>query len=89
MIKGYKKSKSALRPTDEEKNNSQLPMKYKITYFDRTETSSMNSRTTLTKTQKKKMLKEIFNPQEKLEEVKDAETYEELHEKSEMNEFDY
>jgi hypothetical protein len=36
MIKGYKKSKSVLRPTDNEKDNSKLPVKYKITYFDRT-----------------------------------------------------
>ncbi len=35
MIKGYKKSKSTLRPSDSEKVNSQLPVKYKITYFDR------------------------------------------------------
>lgn len=61
MIKGYKKSKSNLRPTDNDKTNPQLPLKYKITYFDRTENSSVTSRTTLSKTEKKKMLKEIFN----------------------------
>jgi hypothetical protein len=37
----------------------------------------MNSRTTLSKAQKKKMIKEIFNQNEKLEEIeKDAEQYE-------------
>ena len=35
LIKGYKKSKSHLRPNQEDKDNPQLPAKYKITYFDR------------------------------------------------------
>jgi hypothetical protein len=35
LIKGYKKNKSKLRPTEEDKANPQLPVKYKITYFDR------------------------------------------------------
>ena len=33
MIKGYKKTKSILRPTDDEKANSQLPIKYKLKYL--------------------------------------------------------
>jgi len=65
MIKGYKKSKSALRPSDEDKANPQLPLKYKITYFDRSENSSINSKTTLSKRQKKQMLNEIFGKQDK------------------------
>jgi hypothetical protein len=36
MIKGYKKTKSVLRPTENEKANSQLPVKYKLTYMDKT-----------------------------------------------------
>ena len=35
LIKGYKKSKSALRPGQSDKENPNLPAKYKITYFDR------------------------------------------------------
>jgi hypothetical protein len=66
MIKGYKKSKSYLRPSENDKANPQLPMKYKITYFDRTETSSVGSRTTLSKRQKRQMLNEIFG-QKKLD----------------------
>lgn len=85
MIKGYKKSKSTLRPSDSEKVNSQLPVKYKITYFDRSQTSSATSRTTLTKTQKKKMLKEIFNDNEVRELDEKDNQYEEIKEKSELD----
>ena len=60
MIKGYKKSKSSLRPGQSDKENPNLPAKYKITYFDRSELSSNTSKTTLSKRQKKHMLNEIF-----------------------------
>ena len=60
LIKGYKNSKSALRPTEDDKANPNLPVKYKLTYFNRSEASSTSSKTTLSKTQKKQMLKEIF-----------------------------
>lgn len=60
LIKGYKKSKSALRPTEDDKANPNLPVKYKLTYFNRGENTSTSSKTTLSKTQKKQMLKEIF-----------------------------
>jgi hypothetical protein len=33
MIKGYKNSKSALRPTDKEKADPKLPLKYTITHL--------------------------------------------------------
>jgi len=35
LIKGYKKTKSELRPTEDHKANPNLPIKYKLTYFDR------------------------------------------------------
>ena len=64
MIKGYKKNKSALRPTDKDKENPQLPMKYKITYFDR-DTSSMGSKSSMTKAQKRRMMKDIFGGEDR------------------------
>ena len=33
MIQGYKKTKSMLRPTEDEKANSHLPLKYKLKYL--------------------------------------------------------
>ena len=59
MVKSYKKSKSGLRPNEEDKANPQLPIKYKLKFFDR-DTSSLGSRSSMTKAQKKQMLKDIF-----------------------------
>lgn len=65
LIRGYKANKSVLRPTDKDKANPNLPAKYKITYFNRSETASSSiSRTTLSKLQRKQMIKEIFNEKE-------------------------
>jgi len=44
-------------------------MKYKITYFDR-DTSSMGSKSSMTKAQKRKMLKDIFHEDDKSLNVK-------------------
>ena len=63
---GYKKNKSKLRPTEEDKANPQLPVKYKITYFDRNDSSSSGSKVSLSKSEKKQMLKDIFNMSENL-----------------------
>lgn len=57
MVRDYKKIKSILRPTEKDKQNPQLPIKYKITYFEKTESSSASSKTTLSKAQKKQMLR--------------------------------
>jgi len=50
LIKGYKKHKSKLRPNEEDKLNPNLPAKYKITYFDRADSSSINSKTSMNRT---------------------------------------
>jgi hypothetical protein len=57
LIKGYKKNRSSLRPNEEDKANPQLPMKYKITYFDKDATSSIDSKSSMSKAQKRKMIK--------------------------------
>jgi hypothetical protein len=63
LIKGYKANKSLLRPTEQDKVNPNLPVKYKITYFNRSESASSSSisRSTLSKLQRKQMIKEIFD----------------------------
>lgn len=51
--------KNALRPTEQDKEHPQLPMKYKITYFDR-DTSSIGSKSSLSRAQKRRMLTDLF-----------------------------
>ena len=63
MVKNYKKHKSELRPSEEQKANPQLPMKYKITYFDR-DSSSIGSKSSMSKKQKREMLKNLFQGEE-------------------------
>ena len=63
MVKSYKKHKSVLRPSDNDKANPQLPMKYKITYFDR-DASSIGSKTSMSKRQRREMLKVLFQGDE-------------------------
>ena len=63
MVKNYKKHKSQLRPSEEQKANPQLPIKYKITYFDR-DSSSIGSKTSMSKKQKREMLKNLFQGDE-------------------------
>ena len=62
LIKGYKENKSILRPTEDDKVSLNLPVRYKIKYFDRNSSATSSiSRSTLTKLQKKQMISEIFN----------------------------
>lgn len=62
LIKGYKENRSILRPTEDDKVSPNLPVRYKIKYFDRNSSASSSiSRTTLTKLQRKQMISEIFN----------------------------
>ena len=42
LITGYK-AKSSLRPNEKDRDNPQLPMKYKITYFDQDNSSMSGS----------------------------------------------
>lgn len=59
LLKGFKENFS-LRPTNKDKQNPQLPVKHKITFFDRDGSSSVSSGTTMSRKQKKSMLKELF-----------------------------
>ena len=91
MIKNYKKHKSELRPTNDDKANPQLPMKYKITYFDR-DSSSLGSRSSMTKKQRRQMLKELFQGDDTDSmglNVQEKEDYEEVASQSEKTEAEY
>ena len=71
--------------------NPQLPVKYKLTYFDRSDASSSSSKTSLSRKEKKQMLKEIFG-QKKGEAIPDKEeenVFEELRENEEVAEPEY
>ena len=88
MLQGYKKHKSSLRPNEQDKENPQLPMKYKITYFDR-DTSSLGSRSSMTKAQKRKMLKDIFREDDSMLQLEKMKEYEEVMSDTERTEVEY
>ena len=67
MIKGYKKHQSSLRPSEKDRENPQLPMKYKIKYFNR-DSSSGGSRL-MSKAEKRQMLNDIFKEGDYKEEI--------------------
>lgn len=78
LLKGFKENFS-LRPTNKDKQNPQLPVKHKITFFDRDASSSTSSGTTMSRKQKKSMLKELFSGGESNHnENEDKQMYEEL-----------
>ena len=56
LLKGFKENFS-LRPNEKDKQNPQLPVKHKITFFDRDSSSIASSNTSMTKKQKKTMLR--------------------------------
>jgi hypothetical protein len=71
LLKGFKENFS-LRPTQKDMQNPQLPVKHKITFFDRDASSSVSSGTTMSRKQKKSMLKELFSTGEMQEESKEV-----------------
>jgi hypothetical protein len=77
LLKGFKENFS-LRPTNKDKENPQLPVKHKITFFDRDTSSSTSSGTTMSRKQKKIMLKELFSEGDSLHNEKEEREYEEL-----------
>ena len=89
MIKGYKKHQSSLRPSEKDRENPQLPMKYKIKYFDR-DTSSLGSKS-MSKAQKRKMLNDIFKEGDSMQELETMKDFEEVRSDSERteDEFEY
>jgi hypothetical protein len=90
LIKGYKANKSLLRPTEQDKVNPNLPVKYKITYFNRSESASSTiSHSTLSKLQRKQMIKEIFDEREEREEGNQRDGFEEVMQHSEATIPDY
>lgn len=90
MVKSYKSKKSALRPNEDDKANPQLPIKYKLKYFDR-DSSSVGTRTSMTKTQKRKMMKQIFKSDNSYDEAKEMmdKDFEEVISEQESNETEY
>ncbi len=60
LITGVKK-RSELLPSEKDMINPQLPLKHKVTYFDRDASSVNTSSTTLSKKQKKSMIRELFS----------------------------
>jgi hypothetical protein len=77
LLKGFKENFS-LRPTNKDKENPQLPVKHKITFFDRDASSSTSSGTAMSKKQKKIMLKELFSGGDPVQNENDEREYEEL-----------
>ena len=66
-------------------------MKYKITYFDR-DTSSIGSKSSMTKAQRRRMLKDIFHgdeDQSMMEKEEDLRQYEEVVSESERTDADF
>jgi hypothetical protein len=60
LITGVKK-RSELLPSEKDMINPQLPLKHKVTFFDRDASSANTSSTTLSKKQKKSMIRELFS----------------------------